>query len=292
MPTGNIKHIGFIMDGNRRWAKGNGLPTFEGHRVGNDLVKKVGPWCLARGIKYITFYAFSIENWKRTKDEVGYLMELLMSDITKELDYLTKDNIRLKIIGRRADLSPKLQNAIAEAEEKTKNYSAGVIQLAVSYGGRDEIVRAAVKAALAQEITEEGIVKNLDTAGIPDPDLIIRTSGEQRLSGFLTWQSIYSELLFLNKHWPDFSEADLDAAIAWYSERDRKIRKIENGARRCCVVPRLVGCVYLVLVPRAVCAVVPFKATDICIIALSFIINGHHHRLLNRSRSPWKFFLI
>jgi undecaprenyl diphosphate synthase len=229
------KHIGFIMDGNRRWARERGLPSLEGHRAGYDLVKKIGPLCLKKGIKYLTFYAFSIENWKRTKDEVGYLMDLLMSAVTKDLDYLTKDDIRLKIIGRRSDLSPKLQEAIAAAEEKTKNYSAGVMQLAVSYGGRDEIVRATSKAVLAcrpelvegqpVEITEKLISQHLDTAGIPDPDLIIRTSGEQRLSGFLTWQSIYSELLFLNKHWPDFSETDLDAAIEWYANRERRYGK-------------------------------------------------------------------
>jgi undecaprenyl diphosphate synthase len=219
------KHIGFIMDGNRRFARERGLPTLEGHRAGYDLVKKIGPLCLKKGIKYLTFYAFSIENWKRTKDEVGYLMDLLMTSVTKDLDYLTKDDIRLKIIGRRSDLSEKLQKAIADAEEKTKNYSAGIMQLAVSYGGRDEIVRAAREASRAGDVSEESISRHLDTAGIPDPDLIIRTSGEQRLSGFLTWQSIYSELLFIDKHWPDFSEADLDAAIEWYANRERRYGK-------------------------------------------------------------------
>jgi undecaprenyl diphosphate synthase len=230
------KHIGFIMDGNRRWAKGRGLSALEGHRAGYDLVKKVGPWCLTRGVKFLTCYAFSIENWKRAKDEVGYLMDLLLLAVTKDLDILTEDKIRLKVIGRRSDLSEKLQKAIVEAEEKTKNNSAGVLQLAISYGGRDEIVRAAQKAASslclsresgnpALEITEEMISNNLDTHGVPDPDLVIRTSGEQRLSGFLAWQTIYSELLFLDKHWPDFSEADLDGALAWYADRERRYGK-------------------------------------------------------------------
>jgi len=230
------KHIGFIMDGNRRWAKARNLPTLEGHRQGYELVKKIGPWCLSRGVKFLTLFAFSTENWKRGQDEVGYLMELLMIAITRDLDILIKDDIRLKVIGRRADLSDKLQKAISDAEEKTKNNSSGTMQLAVSYGGRDEIIRAAQAAVAssghpgerrdpALEITEDSISQHLDTAGIPDPDLVIRTSGEQRLSGFLLWQSAYSELLFLEKHWPDFNEFDLDAAIAWYSDRDRRYGK-------------------------------------------------------------------
>ena len=219
------KHIGFIMDGNRRWAKGRGLPALEGHRAGYDLVKKVGPWCLKRGVKYLTCYAFSIENWKRAKDEVGYLMDLLFLAVTNDLDILTKDGIRLKVIGRRSDLSEKLQKAISDAVERTKNNSAGVLQLAISYGGRDEIVRAARAAAKTGDITEDTLARNLDTAGVPDPDLVIRTSGEQRLSGFLAWQTIYSELLFLEKHWPDFTEADLDGALAWYADRERRYGK-------------------------------------------------------------------
>lgn len=219
------QHIGFIMDGNRRWAKERGLPSFEGHHAGYELVKKLGPWCLARGVKVLTFYAFSVENWKRASDEVGYLMDLLMQAITKDLDILSRDGIRLKVIGRRADLSPKIQQAIAAAEEKTKNNTAGTMQLAISYGGRDEIVRAAQAAARDGQLTEESLAQHLDTAGLPDPDLIIRTSGEQRLSGFLLWQAAYSELLFVNKYWPDFSESDLDAALGWYADRDRRYGK-------------------------------------------------------------------
>lgn len=213
------------MDGNRRWAKERGLPTFEGHRTGYDLIKKLGPWCLSRGVKIMTFYAFSIENWKRTQDEVGYLMDLLFQAVTKDLEIFMKDDIRLRVIGRRSDLPEKLQAAVLAAEEKTKNNSAGTIQLAVSYGGRDEIVRAAKAALAAGELTEKTLADNLDTAGFPDPDLIIRTSGEMRLSGFLSWQSIYSELLFLKTYWPDFSEADLDSALAWYADRNRRYGK-------------------------------------------------------------------
>lgn len=213
------------MDGNRRWAKARNLPTLEGHRAGYDLVKKIGPWCAARGVKFVTLFAFSTENWKRTQDEVGYLMDLLMSAVTRDLELFMKDNFRLKVIGRRSDLSEKIRQAIAAAEEKTKNNTAGTMQLAISYGGRDEIVRAAQEASRSGNITEASISENLDTAAAPDPDLIIRTSGEQRLSGFLLWQSAYSELLFLEKHWPDFSEPDLDAALAWYADRDRRYGK-------------------------------------------------------------------
>ena len=225
------KHIGFIMDGNRRWAKARNLPTLQGHLAGYELVKKIGPWCRARGVKCVTLFAFSTENWKRTQNEVGYLMELLMTAVTRDLELFMKDDFRLKVIGRRADLSLQLQKAIAKAEEKTKNNSSGTMQLAISYGGRDEIVRACQAICHSREdgnpirLTEELISQHLDSNGMPDPDLIIRTSGEQRLSGFLLWQSAYSELLFLKKHWPDFNESDLDAAIAWYSDRERRYGK-------------------------------------------------------------------
>lgn len=216
------QHLGIIMDGNRRWARERGFPSFEGHRAGYELMKQVGRWCLDRGVKVLTVYAFSIENWKRTKEEVGHLMDLFFQAVTKDLEFFEKDDIRLKIIGRKTDLSSSLKQAITLAEKKTANNKRGLMQIAISYGGRDEIVRAAQKACLAGEITEETIDANLDTVGVPDVDLVIRTSGEQRLSGFLTWETVYSELYFLNKHWPDFSEADLDQAIRWYQARDRR----------------------------------------------------------------------
>jgi len=219
------RHIGIIMDGNRRWARERGLPTFEGHRAGYDLIKKVGPWCLARGVTALTCYAFSIENWKRAEDEVWYLMDLLLIAVTKDLGALTDEGIRLRVIGRRDDLSPTLRRAIEEAEAKTAAHARGTLTLAISYGGRDEIVRAAREAALAGELTESTLASRLDTAGLPDPDLIIRTSGERRLSGFLTWQSVYSELYFVDTHWPDFTEADLDAALDWYRNRERRYGK-------------------------------------------------------------------
>ncbi len=221
-----IKHIAIIMDGNRRWARENGLPPFEGHRRGYDKMKDVGEWCIKRGIKTMTVYAFSTENWNRSADEVNYLMELLYRAVTVEVDEFMKRGIRLKIIGSRERLSPKMVQAIAAAEERTKSNDQGTLNICLNYGGRLEIVDAVKKlmaqGASAEQITEQAISENIWLAGQPEPDLIIRTSGEQRLSGFLTWESVYSELLFVSCHWPAFSEADLDAAIAEFNRRTRR----------------------------------------------------------------------
>ena len=222
----SINHLAIILDGNRRWARAQGLPTVEGHRQGYDRVKEVGDWCLARGIKYLTVYAFSTENWKRGKEEVGYLMDLLHRALTKEISYYMKRNIRLQVIGRRRELSDKLIKAIDEAEAKTKGNTAGQVNLCINYGGRAEILEGVQKliesGVAASEVTEELFADQLWTAGLPDPELIIRTSGEHRLSGFLTWSGVYSELLFIDKHWPDFSEPDLDQAIEWFAGRSRR----------------------------------------------------------------------
>lgn len=221
-----IKHIGIIMDGNRRWAKRRGLPPMAGHKKGYEKMKEVGDWCLARGIDFLTVYAFSTENWKRSKKEVDFLMKLLERGLTKELPQFAKKNIRLKIIGSRNGLPASLKQAIQSAEEKTKNNTAGTLNIAINYGGRLEIVEAVKKIISknipANKITEETISANVWTAGEPDPDLIIRTSGEQRLSGFLTWQGVYSELYFTPKMWPELSEKDLDEAIAEFGRRQRR----------------------------------------------------------------------
>jgi len=221
-----INHIAIILDGNRRWARSHNLPTVEGHRRGYDRVKEVGDWCLTRGIKNLTVYAFSTENWKRSKEEVGYLMDLLYLALTKEVDYYVQRNIRLRVIGRRRELSDKLIKAIDDAEEKTKNNTAAQINLCINYGGRAEIIAGVQKLIDAgissDQITEQMFADQLWTADLPDPELIIRTSGEHRLSGFLTWSGVYSELLFIDKHWPDFSEQDLDDALAWFSNRSRR----------------------------------------------------------------------
>jgi len=222
----SINHLAIILDGNRRWARGQGLPTIQGHRRGYDRVKEVGDWCLARGIKYLTVYAFSTENWKRSKEEVDYLMELLHRALTKEVDYYMERNIRLRVIGRRRELSDKLIQAIDNAEEQTKDNTAGQVNLCINYGGRAEIIEGVQKLIDAgvdsEQVTEELFANQLWTAELPDPELIIRTSGEHRLSGFLTWSGVYSELLFIDKHWPDFSEQDLDQAIEWFTNRSRR----------------------------------------------------------------------
>ena len=221
-----LKHLAVIMDGNRRWAKDNGLPSFEGHRQGYDKMKEVGQWCIDRGITTLSVYAFSTENWNREQAEVNYLMDLLYKAVTAEVEQFNKRGIRLRIIGTRERLPEKLVKAIADAEERTKGNEKGTLNICLNYGGRLEIVDA-VKKIISQgipadQITEKTISENIWLAGQADPDLIIRTSGEQRLSGFLTWESVYSEFLFIDKHWPAFSEADLDAAINDYNNRHRR----------------------------------------------------------------------
>jgi len=221
-----LKHLAIIMDGNRRWAKDKGLPSFEGHRHGYDKMKEVGEWCIKRGITTFTVYAFSTENWNRDQAEVDYLMDLLYKAVTTEIEEFNKRGIRLKIIGTRERLSEKLVKAIAEAEEVTKNNDKGTLNICLNYGGRLEIVEAVRKIVAqgipAEQITEKTISDNIWLSGQSDPDLIVRTSGEQRLSGFLTWESVYSEFLFINKHWPAFSESDLDEVIENYNNRHRR----------------------------------------------------------------------
>lgn len=221
-----VRHLGIIMDGNRRWAKKRGLPSLEGHRRGYATFKKVGEWCLDRSIDILTVYAFSTENWNRSKKEVNYLMKLLSLALSSEVDDLHRKNIRISVIGRVKELPKHLQKHIASAMELTKNNTRGTLQLAINYGGRLEIVDAVKKvmrtAKSVSAITEASLSEAMYTAQQPDPDLIIRTSGEQRLSGFLAWQGVYSELLFVEKNWPDFNERDLDSALAEFSRRQRR----------------------------------------------------------------------
>lgn len=222
-----IHHLGIIMDGNRRWAKARGLPPFEGHRAGYKKIEDVLRWCKEAGIEILTLFAFSTENWQRAKKEVDFLMKLFHHALSKDIKKLHENNVRVKVIGRREGLPKKLQEAIEKAEKLTENNSGGILNLAINYGGRPELVDAFKKmiANPPKEITEEIISQNLYTAGLPDPDLIIRTSGEQRLSGFLTWQSTYSELLFINHHWPEFSKEDFDAAFNEFANRQRRFGK-------------------------------------------------------------------
>ena len=224
------KHIAIIMDGNRRWARTQGKPASFGHKAGAKTLENIVRYANKIGLKYITVYAFSTENWKRTEEEVKALMLLLqnyLDDYSKRAD---SENIKVKVLGDITALSQGMQKSIINCIERTKNNTGITFNIALNYGGRDEIVKATRKIAEqvkqgkidVDEINEKMVSDNLYTAGEPDPDLVIRTSGEIRLSGFLPWQSVYSELLFVNKNWPDFTENDLDEAIIEYQKRTRK----------------------------------------------------------------------
>lgn len=224
------QHIAIIMDGNRRWARAKGRPAAFGHKEGAKTLEKIVRYANKIGLKYITVYAFSTENWKRAEEEVNALMVLLQSyldDYSKRAD---SENIKVKILGDITALSPKMQKSIKECMERTKENTGVTFNIALNYGGRDEIVKA-VKAIAEkvkndeiklENINEELITNNLYTKGQPDPDLVIRTSGEIRLSNFLPWQVVYSEFIFIDKNWPDFNEEDLDNAIIEYQRRHRK----------------------------------------------------------------------
>lgn len=229
MALGNSKipvHIGIILDGNRRWAKEHGRPTLEGHRQGLNNVKTIARQAFKKGVKIMTIFAFSTENWRRDKVEVAYLMKLFRIFIKREVTILSRDGIKVRFFGRLADFDAGMRLAMKKAERETRGGSKGQLNVCLSYGGRDEIIRAVKKIIKseksASEVSEELIEKNLDSAGLPDPDLIIRTSGEQRLSGFLPWQAVYSELYFAKKHWPAFGPHDLDIALRDYAKRQRR----------------------------------------------------------------------
>ena len=224
------KSIAIIMDGNRRWAKAQGKPVSFGHKEGAKTLEKIVRYANKIGLEYITVYAFSTENWKRAEDEVKTLMLLLQAYLDDYAKRADSENIKVKILGDITALSKGMQKSIRECMERTKNNTGVTFNIALNYGGRDEIVKATRKIAEqvkqgkidVDEINEKMVSDNLYTAGEPDPDLVIRTSGEIRLSGFLPWQSVYSELLFVNKNWPDFTENDLDEAIIEYQKRTRK----------------------------------------------------------------------
>lgn len=224
------KHIAIIMDGNRRWAKSKGLDPKIGHKEGAKTLEKIVRYANKIGLQYITVYAFSTENWKRTEDEVGALMLLLqnyLDDYSKRAD---TENIKVKIIGDISALSEKMQKSINQCMERTKDNTGVTFSIAINYGGRDEIVKAVKKIATdvkqgnlqIDEITENTISNNLYTANEPDPDVLVRTSGELRTSNFLPWQIVYSEFVFVDKNWPEFEESDLDEVIEIYKKRNRK----------------------------------------------------------------------
>ena len=222
----NLKHLAIILDGNRRWAREKGLPTFEGHKAGYDRIKDVSKWCLERDIRILTVYAFSTENWNRSKREVQYLMALMNKAFREELEELNKLGIRVNIIGSRDRLSKEIKKNIEKIERETKNNKEAVLNICFNYGGRLEIVEAVKKIVEegieAEKINEELISKYIWFKGQPEPDLIVRTSGEKRLSGFLTWTSVYSELYFPSCYWPDFDEKELDKAIKEFEKRNRR----------------------------------------------------------------------
>lgn len=216
--------VGIIMDGNRRWARERGMSTFEGHRAGyNTLIQAMG-WARSLGIPHIVVYAFSTENWQRTEEEVGYLMKLFRFVLENEGNRMVKDRVRVRFIGDRTRFSEDLQKGIENMEALTGETYEITLHLAVSYGGRAEIL-AATNAYIFENsniVSEEEFSKKLWSHPMPDPDIIIRTGGEQRLSGFLPWQSIYSELFFVKTLWPDFSRTEFDGIIAEFNTRARR----------------------------------------------------------------------
>jgi len=225
----NIKiptHVGLIMDGNGRWATQRGLPRLAGHKAGVENVKPTVLAAKKFGIKYLTFYAFSTENWKRPQDEVSGIMNLLSIFIDKEVNNLHKEGVRILHIGRRERLDQGLRKKIEGAIDLTKDNTTITVQMGLDYGGRDEITQAVRKIVASgvtpEEVTEELISQNLYTVGIPDPDLIIRTVGELRTSNFLIWQSAYSEWIFPETYWPDFTEQVFWQMLVEYSRRDRR----------------------------------------------------------------------
>jgi undecaprenyl diphosphate synthase len=229
-------HVGVIMDGNGRWAKARGKPRTEGHVAGVRALRQLVESCINYGIEYLTVFSFSSENWARPKDEISFIFGLLRRFVASDLERLHRNNVRVKIIGARAGLDDSLRRLIAEVEATTAMNTGLKLQVAFNYGGKAEIADAVRRIASlvasgrlkAEDITEDTIGRALYTSGMPDPDLIIRTSGEQRFSNFLLWQSAYAELVFVEENWPDFDEAAFLRVLDDYSGRDRRYGGIET----------------------------------------------------------------
>lgn len=227
------KHIAIILDGNGRYAQKYGLLRQQGHKAGADNLEATGDLFIEKGIPYLTVYAFSTENWKRSEDEVSYLMALMKRYLTKNKVDALRKGIRVRVIGDKSRFTPDLQELIASMEEDTKEMKNLNLTLAINYGGRDEIVRA-VKKMIAdgrteEEVDEALVSSYLDTKDLPEPDLLIRTSGEERISNFLLWQVAYSEMYFTDKYWPEFDEKELDKALESYQGRDRRFGGRKEG---------------------------------------------------------------
>lgn len=224
-----IKHIAIIMDGNRRWAKEHNLPSAAGHKKGVESLRNTVRACDELGIKYLTVYAFSTENWKRSKEEVDFLMDLVALTLKNELDDMDKEGVKISFIGDSSKLSDKLQKVTVDAQEKTRNNKGVNLQIALNYGSRDEIANA-VKTIIydglrPEDITEEIISKYLYTKGIPDPDILIRTGGEKRISNYLLWQIAYSEVIVVDEYWPEFDRCSLVKCIEEFERRQRRYGK-------------------------------------------------------------------
>lgn len=219
-------HLGLILDGNRRWAKAHGLPTLEGHRKGYDVFKKTVETSFKKGIKYVSAFIFSTENWSRTTKEVNYLMDLALKVFTKDLQDIHKQGVKILCLGTKDKLSKKHVEAIKKAEELTKNNTKGTLCVCFNYGGHQEIVDAVKKIVQsgmsADDISEDALAENLYHPEVPPVDFMIRTSGEQRTSNFMLWRLAYAELYFAEPHWPAFDETQLDQALAEYARRNRR----------------------------------------------------------------------
>lgn len=229
VPDGLPQHVGIIMDGNRRWAKANFQPPWNGHRRGAVAAEEIVFAAQDMGVKYLTMFVWSVENWKRPKEEVNFAMDILREFFDKDFGKLVARGIRMQIVGNITAFPNDLQQRMERAERESKNNSGLVLNLCMNYGGREEIVIAArrlVEQGIgADEITETNFASQLQSANLPDIDLVIRTSGEQRLSGFMTWRTVYSELYFMDKLWPEFTPEDLKVAFQWYANRERRYGK-------------------------------------------------------------------
>jgi undecaprenyl diphosphate synthase len=241
------KHIAVIMDGNGRWAKAKGKPRTFGHKKGSETLKQMCKDAYHLGVEYVTVYAFSTENWKRSEDEVSFLMNLLRSYLKESIKNARENNMKVRVIGRRDDLAADIKEAIIKMEDASKNYTGLNLIIALNYGGRDEIVRG-MKTIFKEiinrdenkqldynqlissidQINETTFSRYLDTGDLPEPDLLIRTSGEHRTSNFLPWQLAYTEFYFTDKHWPDFDKDELKKAIEYYEKRDRRFGGVKN----------------------------------------------------------------
>lgn len=220
------RHVGYIVDGNRRWAKKHGLPTYEGHLAGYNTLKDVAIATIDQGVEYMSAYVFSTENWKRSADEVRKLMALVLQLVSSDLPEFNRRNIRLKVLGSREGVDDKILKAIDKAETETAKNTAGTLALCFNYGGQLEIVDAVKKIVQSgvapDQIDEELIAQNLYAPDVPPLDVVVRTSGEQRLSNFMLWRSAYSEFIFIKKNWPDMTKDDVTSIIKEYARRNRR----------------------------------------------------------------------